>query len=212
MANRPWRRRWALTTALAGLAVAVAGAARPAEDAPFDALTDIPLPRLNPQRAHSDAVLSYSRSDRQPPDRRDRRRPQHRQDRGCRAALDRLHAGRSPSKAEAPSTKSNIGSVGLRYAIKFLDDGDFAAATAAAYALPDPVDTKIIDWLVATSGDASVPADRIAEVWRGSPTGRARLCFRPATNRRSCARSRRRRRSSGRCPAGSRSPKAARCC
>ncbi len=32
----------------------------PAEDAPVIALTDVPLPRLNPQRAHSDAVLSYA--------------------------------------------------------------------------------------------------------------------------------------------------------
>ena len=157
-------RSWALTTALAALAVAALGQPVPAEDAPVVALSDIPLPRLNPQRAHSDAALSYADpiaglltgtiDEDNPANTEDSEPP----------APDFTPV--IASKAEAPSTKSNIGSVGLRYAIKFLDEGDFAAATAAAYALPNPIDTKIIDWLVATSGDESVPADRIAEVWQ----------------------------------------------
>ena len=64
----------------------------------------------------------------------------------------------------AASSKVDLSAVGLRYALKFLDDGDPAAATAAAYALPNPVDTKIIDWLVATSGRDDVPSSRIAAV------------------------------------------------
>ena len=66
----------------------------------------------------------------------------------------------------AASSKVDLSAVGLRYALKFLDDGDPAAATAAAYALPNPIDTKIIDWLVATSGRDDVPSSRLAEVWR----------------------------------------------
>ncbi|HET7715937.1 MAG TPA: lytic transglycosylase domain-containing protein [Bauldia sp.] len=160
------RRGLALTAAIAALAVAAFAEPGPAEESPFAALTDIPLPRLNPQRAHSDAILSYTEDP---------------IGSLLTGAIDDDHTtvkteDAEPatseftpviaSRAEPPSSRSNIGSVGLRYAIKFLDEGDYAAATAAAYALPSPVDTKIIDWLVATSGDESVPSSHIAEVWR----------------------------------------------
>ncbi|MCB1500553.1 MAG: transglycosylase SLT domain-containing protein, partial [Bauldia sp.] len=165
-ATMPTRVRewWFAVVLTAVAATAIAGSGAIAETQ----LTDIPLPRLNPQRVHSDAILSYADGD-----------PIASLLTG---AVDDDHAA-IPSaedtepatpeftpviaaKPHAPSSKSNISSVGLRYAIKFLDDGDYAAATAAAYALPNAVDTKIIDWLVATSGDPSVPSARIADVWR----------------------------------------------
>jgi soluble lytic murein transglycosylase len=59
-----------------------------------------------------------------------------------------------------------LDSVGLRLAVKLIDNGDLAAATIAAYALPDKVDIKIVDWLVATSGSPDVPSSRILEVTR----------------------------------------------
>ena len=57
-----------------------------------------------------------------------------------------------------------LNSAGLKLALKLLDNGDPAAATVAAYALPDPVDIKIVDWLVATSGSNAVPSSRILAV------------------------------------------------
>jgi soluble lytic murein transglycosylase len=164
--HRTARRRWMLSVAAATLAVAVAGAA-PAEEAPFDALTDIPLPRLNPQRVHTTgAVMSYTdpiadllvdriddahgavkTGDVEPP-----------------TELETVVA----SRAQAPPLRSTSSgnSAGLRYAIKFIDDGNYAAATAASYAITDPVEAKIVHWLIATGGDASVSSEVIADIWR----------------------------------------------
>ena len=64
----------------------------------------------------------------------------------------------------APAAPAALNSAGLKLALKFLDNGDPAAATVAAYALPDPVDIKIVDWLVATSGSDAVPSSRILAV------------------------------------------------
>jgi soluble lytic murein transglycosylase len=132
-------------------------------------VAEVPLPRANPMRAGAADVSAYVAADAGADD--------------PIAALlagddtrvtedsDAPEAGFSPApvappKKVASASKVDLSSVGLRYALKFLDDGDPAAATAAAYALPSPVDTKIIDWLVATSGRDDVPASRIADVWR----------------------------------------------
>jgi len=156
-------RRWLLSVAVAGLAVA--GLAQPGgtQESPFDALTQIPLPRLNPQRPPATAtLLSYSDpiaglladrmddahaavTDAEPP-----------------VELEVVVA----SKAQPPVKTTSGSSVGLRYAIKFIDDGNYRAATAAAYAITDPVEAKIAHWLIATSGDASVSSDVIADIWR----------------------------------------------
>ncbi len=75
-------------------------------------------------------------------------------------------AGLPPIPAPSPAVDSGLNSVGLKLALKLLDAGDPAAATVAAYALPDPVDVKIVDWLVATSGSDKVPSSRIREISR----------------------------------------------
>ena len=69
-----------------------------------------------------------------------------------------------PVLAPGPSSPAALNSAGLKLALKLLDSGDPAAATLAAHALPDPVDIKIVDWLVATSGSDAVPASRIMDV------------------------------------------------
>ena len=69
-----------------------------------------------------------------------------------------------PADPRAAKPGNRLAGVGLRLALKLLDDGDPAAATIAAYALPDRVDTKIVDWLVAISGRPDVPSSRIAAV------------------------------------------------
>ena len=66
--------------------------------------------------------------------------------------------------APTPTSPPALNSAGLKLALKFLDNGDPAAATVAAYALPDPIDIKIVDWLVATSGSDAVPASRILTI------------------------------------------------
>lgn len=126
-------------------------------------VADIPTPRVNPQRAHSDAlpstadpIASFITAT-------------HDEHKAGFEDSDIPAAAFTPvasAKPKAAASKPDINTLGLRYAIKFLDDGDPAAATAAAYAMPHPIDTKVIDWLVAISGRDDVPATRIAEVWR----------------------------------------------
>ncbi len=125
-------------------------------------VAQIPLPRLNPQRNYSDPLPAtadpiaefIAAADDEHRLVEDSDEPQ--------AAFTPVAAAKRP----APVSKTDINTIGLRYAIKFLDDGDPSAATAAAYALPNPIDTKVIDWLVAVSGRDDVPASHIAEVWR----------------------------------------------
>ena len=165
--HRTARRRWMLSVAAATLAVAAVAGAAPAEEAPFDALTDIPLPRLNPQRVHTTgAVMSYT-------------------DPIADLLVDRIDDAHGAAKtgdveppteletvvasrAQAPTLRSTSSgnSAGLRYAIKFIDDGNYAAATAASYAITDPVEAKIVHWLIVTSEDSSVSSEVIADTWR----------------------------------------------
>jgi peptidoglycan lytic transglycosylase len=125
-------------------------------------VAQIPLPRLNPQRNYSDPlpatadpIAAFIATD------DDEHRVVEDSD-APQAAFTPI----ASVKPQAPLSKADINTIGLRYAIKFLDDGDPSAATAAAYALPNPIDTKVIDWLVATSGRDDVPASHIADVWR----------------------------------------------
>ncbi len=158
------RRRFALGAGVAALALSMAGSVTAAEDSPFNALTDIPLPRLNPQRVHSQDVTLMSYSD-----------PiagllEQRMDDAHAAVTDSEPPVELEvvvaSKAQPPVKTSSGSSVGLRYAIKFIDDGNYPAATAAAYAITDPVEAKIVHWLIAISGDPSVSSEVIADVWR----------------------------------------------
>jgi soluble lytic murein transglycosylase len=94
-------------------------------------------------------------------------------DAGQRSAADTdVPASSDPPAAavrpvEAPSEKlGGLAPVGLKLALKFLDAGDPAAASIAVYALPDKVDIKIVDWLVATSGLPGVSSARIADAMR----------------------------------------------
>ncbi|MCP4383228.1 MAG: lytic transglycosylase domain-containing protein, partial [Hyphomicrobiales bacterium] len=122
-------------------------------------VADVPLPRLNPQRAHSDARLDPigrfidGSDDAHPGAIEDSDSPQ----------ID--YTPVASTRRPAASKPADLNTIGLRYAVKFLDEGNPAAATAAAYAMPNPVDTKVIDWLVAIS-DHNVPASHVAENWR----------------------------------------------
>jgi soluble lytic murein transglycosylase len=74
--------------------------------------------------------------------------------------------GALPLAATRPVLDRPLGSAGLALALKLIASGDNAGATLAAYALPNRVDVKIVDWLIATSGDRDVPSARIADVSR----------------------------------------------
>ena len=69
-----------------------------------------------------------------------------------------------PVPTPSPTAPAGLNSIGLKLALKLLDNGDPAAARVAAYALPDPVDIKIIDWLVATTGGSDVPSSQIKDI------------------------------------------------
>jgi len=73
------------------------------------------------------------------------------------------------SSSGGKSSSSPFGNAGLRWALKLLDDKDPSAATIAAYALPNKVDIKLVNWMVATSGLPGVTSDRIRSVMNSLP-------------------------------------------
>ncbi len=79
-------------------------------------------------------------------------------------AGDSVSADAPPPPVLAPAVPAALNSAGLKLALKLLDNDDPAAAMVAAYALPDPIDIKIVDWLVATSGSDKVPSARIQAI------------------------------------------------
>jgi soluble lytic murein transglycosylase len=74
-----------------------------------------------------------------------------------------------PPGAGSGATKSPFGNAGLRWALKLLDDKDPSQATIAAYALPNKVDIKLVNWMVATSGLPGVTSQRILQVMQSLP-------------------------------------------
>jgi soluble lytic murein transglycosylase len=84
----------------------------------------------------------------------------------AREDVDPADAGEGPLPLSAtrPTLDRPLGSAGLAVALKLIANGDYAGATLAAYGLPNRVDVKIVDWLIAISGDQAVPSSRIAEV------------------------------------------------
>ena len=144
--------------ALALLAVpAIAGDPGPApKPAPaVEVAANIPVPHSKPTVIAHDPIGAVIRAEADDP--------------GPSEDSDVPEAATAPASSDPPKSspiipQTKIGATGLRLALKFLDDGDAAAATLAAYALPDKVDIKIVDWLVATSGLPSVPSSRIADV------------------------------------------------
>ncbi|MEJ0013096.1 MAG: lytic transglycosylase domain-containing protein [Bauldia sp.] len=76
------------------------------------------------------------------------------------AARPDLHAPSPPP----PIGGKPIDAVGLRLAAKLLENNDPGAAALAAYALPDRVDIKIVNWLIATGGYAGVSSAMLADL------------------------------------------------
>jgi len=68
-----------------------------------------------------------------------------------------------------------LGSAGLDLALGLIAKGDYAGATLAAYAFPNRVDVKIVDWLIAISGGPQV-LRRTPDVSKRLSTGRDRRC------------------------------------
>jgi soluble lytic murein transglycosylase len=54
--------------------------------------------------------------------------------------------------------------VGLKLALQLLDNNDAAGAMLAAYALPDRLDVKIVNWLVATGSFPNLPSRTLADL------------------------------------------------
>lgn len=63
-----------------------------------------------------------------------------------------------PAPGGAPNTK------GLKLALDLLEKGDVAGATFAAYSLPNRTDIKIVEWMIASGSNQTVPASTIAEL------------------------------------------------
>ena len=63
-----------------------------------------------------------------------------------------------------PKTAPPANATGLQLAVKLLDNNDPGGAMAAAYALPDKLDLKLVDWLIATGGYAGVPSSSISSL------------------------------------------------
>ena len=72
----------------------------------------------------------------------------------------------APRPLPPPVTGKPINPVGLKLALQLLNNSDPAGAMLAAYALPDRTDIKIVNWLVATGGYATVPSTTLADLRR----------------------------------------------
>jgi soluble lytic murein transglycosylase len=83
-----------------------------------------------------------------------------------------------PPRPDTPPAGGQLAGVGLRLAVKLLDDGDPVAATVAAYALPDRVDTKIVNWLVGISGAPQVTSARILDIAKQLPNWPGQILLR----------------------------------
>lgn len=128
-----------------------------AETNATEAARSIPLPRPNPNRGAIDPIGALIST--------------------------QIEAQASPTGAEPPTqtvlttippapatTASNersmIAEAAFNIAVRLFDLGDPNAALAASHALPDPIDAKIIKWLVAVYKSKGVPAARLDEVSR----------------------------------------------
>jgi soluble lytic murein transglycosylase len=65
---------------------------------------------------------------------------------------------------EASPERSTLSTLGLKVALQLIDDKDFSAALAASYALPDPVDARIVQWLVLNGTGPGLSSDRVAAI------------------------------------------------
>lgn len=117
----------------------------------------IPLPRPNPLRGQIDPIgaLIASQNSAQAPAT------------GAEPPTQTVLKNVSPSPApEISSERSVISEAAFNIAVRLFDLGDPNAALAASYALPDPLDAKIIKWLVAVYKHKQVPPARLDEISR----------------------------------------------
>jgi soluble lytic murein transglycosylase len=113
----------------------------------------IPVPRPNPFRIPDDPIgaLISGQTDGQAP-----------------------AAGKDPTSQtmlaieppEPSNERSVIAEAAFNIAIRLFDLGDPKAALAASHALPDPIDAKVIKWLVAVHKSKTIPAGQLDEISR----------------------------------------------
>ena len=133
-------------------------AAAKAEAKAFEVADLVPLPRPNPVHRAADPIGALISG---PPD---------------IAPMLPYTAAPAPQTASAiappspPATvtgdRSAFAETAFKVAVRLFDQGDPNAALAAGYALPDPVDAKIIKWLVAVYKYKDIPSARIDAVSR----------------------------------------------
>lgn len=123
----------------------------------------VPLPRPNPKRGSVDPIAALVAGASDLLGAADEPNPAATEDSDAPQIVGSTKPTVVASAASA-AKPTDLKAAGLRLALKLLEDGDPAAATVAAYAFPDRIDTRIVDWLVATSGGPQVPSSRIAQV------------------------------------------------
>jgi soluble lytic murein transglycosylase len=164
--RRPAKARAAGRSLLAALlagALALPTAAVPAAAAGKKAASEAaPLPRLNPARTAVDAIGSIISGDAQPAEDTDLPAPLPYA--SPSVSVDPAEAAPAPAPAEVASPRSAVSAMGFKVALKLLDDKDYSAALLAARALPDPVDSKIIQWLVLNDTGPGLSSTRVAEI------------------------------------------------
>ncbi len=162
---RPDLRPW--------LAAAATALALFAPSASFAAGDAVPLPRLNPVAAATSAATMIAEAS--DPignlisgDDAAERDATEDSDEPDGAPQDILPATPTlaPPATGADTEASAVQRRGLKAALQLLDDNDPAGATLAAAALPNRVDTKIVDWLIATSGYAAVSSSAMLTLQR----------------------------------------------
>ncbi len=174
--RRPGSLRFALLAGVIALAFAVpalaASAKKPAKPAPAVKTAVVPLPYPSPQRTAS-APADPPAASSDPTDAIGALIADGGDEEKATEDSDAPEAARTPPDLglglppmPPPKGAPPANATGLQLAVKLLDNNDPGGAMAAAYALPDKLDLKLVDWLIATGGYAGVPSGSIASLQR----------------------------------------------
>jgi soluble lytic murein transglycosylase len=172
-----WGFRAGLLTATViatGLGLAGEAAAKKLKHPPTAPVVQpaVPLPRLSPSTAPAAAAASGNATA-AAPDPTDSIGALISDDidpeQAAREDSDAPEAAPAPSdtaRASLPAPDKTLNPVGLKLALRLLDNNDATGATLAAYALPDRLDVKIVNWMIATGSFTGIPSATLATLDR----------------------------------------------
>lgn len=150
----------AFSAGLVTVSCGIGGTIARAENRPVEVAELIPVPRPNPARQSGDPISALINDE----PRKASEAPRDEEGGGVPKTASAIAP--PPPPTSVASQRSILAETAFKVAVRLFDQGDPNAALVAGYALPDPVDSKIIKWLVAVYKFRDVPAARIDAISR----------------------------------------------